>query len=79
MYNKLPREFKSIKSFDTFVTKLRKFLVEKCYYTHWMSIKKKSGNVKSDIYIFIVLKAQRAKIKLLLTCLHDLPHVNICM
>jgi Reverse transcriptase (RNA-dependent DNA polymerase) len=33
MYNKLPREFKTIKSFATFVTKLRKFLVEKCYYT----------------------------------------------
>jgi hypothetical protein len=33
MYNKLPRELKSVKSFDTFVTKLRKFLVEKCYYT----------------------------------------------
>jgi hypothetical protein len=32
MYNKLPRELKTIKSFDTFVTKLRKFdLVEKCY------------------------------------------------
>ena len=33
MYNKLPRELKTIKSFKTFVTKLRKFLVEKCYYT----------------------------------------------
>jgi hypothetical protein len=33
MYNKLPRELKAIKSFDTFVTKLRKFLIEKCYYT----------------------------------------------
>jgi hypothetical protein len=32
-YNKLPRELKSIKSFDTFVSKLRKFLIEKCYYT----------------------------------------------
>jgi hypothetical protein len=31
-YNKLPRELKSIKSFDTFVSKLYKFLIEKCYY-----------------------------------------------
>jgi Reverse transcriptase (RNA-dependent DNA polymerase) len=32
-YNKLPRELKSIKSYQTFVKKLREFLLQKCYYS----------------------------------------------
>jgi hypothetical protein len=32
-YNKLPRELKSIKSYQTFVKKLREFLLKKCYYS----------------------------------------------
>jgi len=32
-YNKLPIELKSIKSYQTFVKKLREFLLKKCYYS----------------------------------------------
>jgi hypothetical protein len=62
MYNKLPREIKTIKSLSIHLLQNYVNSWSENVISHWMIIKRKSGNVKLFDVIFIVLKAQSAKL-----------------